>query len=594
MRNIFGAFAIVTLGLLLWPATFHIHEGVPAPISDTKTTPTPNVGYVTANDDDPNGISPHMVVNDPMSQGSYIANDNSPLKELVEPKIVTINNKQYPLRTYRTLLTPNDPYSGQWWEGNAKLSSAWDIPRGGEETTLAIIDTGFALKHEEFAGRWSENAGESGPATSEQPSLLNCTDRGLTLDASCNLIDDNMDTIIDNESGLVNYQNPSRYNCSFQGLDLFKSCNRIDDDQNGYIDDVTGWDFINYDNSVQAGELNPNGTGTTHGTLVAGIAAATGNNGKGIAGVDWATKILPLQALDDDSYGDTRSVGRAIYYAVERNVDVISISLGSDYPDNFILEAVRAAHAKGITVVAASGNDGCECMVYPARYTEVLSVGALDTNNQRASFSSWGQNLDLLAPGTQLTSPTWSSSNAVSAYKSNINGTSFATPMVSGTLTRLLSQRPTATSQQLIAALTENTNRLGITSQHNSQLGFGTLDAHKASLRMVNPVSPLQMYAFTPVQKGSYLTPGTDLEKNGRYNVHSCETGSSPSTAVYEMKKNGDHFFTISKVEQQKSIALGYTSALFSYQCLQQPHDIPSVIRSLNIFREFRNSNPPR
>ncbi|HSH55209.1 MAG TPA: S8 family serine peptidase, partial [Candidatus Limnocylindrales bacterium] len=353
--------------------------------------------------------------------------------------IVYIDEKPYPLRTYKPLVLPNDPSADQWWVTQTGLDKAWDIPRGSGETVLAIIDTGFGLKHEEFANRWHTNSGESGITATEDPSSLNCTGRSLPISAACNLIDDNGDSVVDNETGTAIYENPSRLNCTDQGKLLDKSCNRVDDEGNGFVDDTTGWDFINYDNSVQAGELNPTGSGTTHGTLVAGVAAATGNNAKGIAGVDWGTKIMPLQALDDDSYGDTRSVGRAINYAVKQGVDVISLSLGSDSPDPYVETAVQAATAAGILVLAASGNDGCDCISYPARYSEVIAVGALNTSSLPASFSSFGAGLDILAPGTSITTSTWSNTNPTSAYASGVSGTSFATPLAAGLATRLLS-----------------------------------------------------------------------------------------------------------------------------------------------------------
>lgn len=591
-----GIAASLVIGIFFVASpSYDTPEPTPSPTADNIPATPAMSGTVMADDDDPAGLVAWQDSIEPAVADTPTYSSEEPVASVPE-KTIVIDNQEYPLRTYRLLATPNDPYAGQWWESTATLTSAWDIPRGNNSTTLAIIDTGFALRHEEFTNRWYINPGESGVATNEQPSALNCGDRGLTLSASCNLIDDNFDNIVDNETGAATYQNPSRLNCTAQLKPLTKDCNRIDDDSNGYVDDVTGWDFINYDNSVQAGELNPTGTGTTHGTRVAGTAAATGNNGVGIAGADWGTKILPIQVLDDDSYGDTWSVGRGIYYAIAQDADVISISLGSDLPDAYVLGAVRAALAQGITVIAASGNDGCNCMVYPARYPEVLSVGALDTNSQRASFSSWGQNLDLLAPGTQLTLPTWSNASPTNTYSSGNNGTSFATPMVAGLMTRLLSHQPTATPQQLIAAIAENTNRLGLPSAtlHDSLIGFGTLDSRKASLRMTTPVSPVQLYTYTPTQKGSYLTPGVDYEKNGGYQIHSCETGSSPATQIYELKKSSNHFFTISKVEQQQAVAQGYVSSIFTYGCLQQPHDAPDVIRALNIFREFRNISPPR
>lgn len=509
---------------------------------------------------------------------------------------MTINNKSYPIQRYQTLMAVNDPYAGQWWESNAKLPAMWDIPRGNHETILAVIDTGVALQHEEFSNRWYTNQGESGATNSEAPSSLNCTDRSLPLSASCNLIDDDFDNIVDNETGGATYQNPSRLNCTDQGKPLDKSCNRLDDEGNGYVDDIHGWDFIDYDNLPQAGELNPNGSGTTHGTLVAGMAAASGNNGKGIAGVDWGTKILPVQALDDDGYGDSWSVHRAILYAVSQGADVINLSLGSTQPDSLVREAVRSALAAGVTVVAASGNDGCDCMVYPAHYPEVVAVGALGSNSLRASFSSYGQDLDVMAPGAQLTSSTWNKANPTSAYASNANGTSFAAPIVSGLMTRLLSLQPNATPQQLVAAVTENTNRQIVSTSKiaDPMTGFGALDTQKASQRMVTPYSPAQLYAYGPVSRGSFISPTAPPEIGGSTNVHECASDTWPSTAIYELKKPGSYFFTISKAEQQNATGLGYASTLFGYGCLQQPHDRPTVVRTINIFQEFRNMQTPR
>ncbi len=509
--------------------------------------------------------------------------------------IVMIDDKPYPLRTYKPLLIPNDPSASQWWVANTSLDKAWDIPRGPHETILAVIDTGFALKHEEFAGRWYSSPGETGAASSENPSTLNCRDRGLTLDNSCNLIDDNGDGVIDNESGVADYQNPSRLNCSAQGVALAKNCNRIDDDNNGFVDDVTGWDFINYDNNTQAGELNPAGTGTTHGTLVTGAAAATGDNGKGIAGVDWGTKIMPLQALDDDSYGDTRSVGRAIYYAVKQGADVINISLGSDNPDPYVEAAIQAATAAGTLVVASSGNDGCECMVYPANYTEVVAAGALNTSNVPASFSSWGANLDLLAPGTSISTPTWSSSNQTSAYAGSVNGTSFSAPIVSGMATRLLSHQPGMTPMQLISVLTETTNRLGLssTTPHSTTLGFGSLNAQQSTRRATTAHTPPIVYAFIPISRGGYTGMTTHIEAKSDYYVYQCENGTVGTTLVHELLHTNGNFFSINKTEVSRALGSGYTLNRFAWLCLQQPHDKPEQIRSINLYQEFRNIYTP-
>jgi hypothetical protein len=262
-----------------------------------------------------------------------------------------LNGKKYGLRTYKALMMPNDPSANQSWVSSANINAAWDVPRGSAPTLLAIVDTGFALNHQEFQNRWYSNPGEQGPATAEAPSMLNCTDRGLPLNQSCNLIDDDGDGIVDNEAGATSLLNPSRLNCTAQHRPLTKDCNNLDDDNNGFIDDWRGWDFNHNDNSVQDAEASPTQTGVPHGTYVAGVAAATGNNGVGIAGVDWGTTILPIQALGEDGTGYNVDVANAILYAASKHADVISLSLGSSAPDPLVRQAVQQAIAAGSVVV---------------------------------------------------------------------------------------------------------------------------------------------------------------------------------------------------------------------------------------------------
>lgn len=589
----FGILLTLVVGLFLIdsPSKRIMEPGSPSDTAESDEFRDQSDGTVFANDEPPDSQAFQHSADIP-PQPTYAARKPSVKKP---EKLVIINNKEYPLRTYKPALVPNDPQASGWWVGNAKLNQAWDTPSGGIETVLAIIDTGFGLEHEEFSNRWYINSTESGSALTEQPSDLNCSDRGLAISASCNLIDDDRDSIVDNETGPASYENPSRLNCTTQAKPLTRDCNRVDDDGNGYVDDLRGWDFINNDNSVQAGELNASGTGTRHGTMVAGVAAATGNNGRGLAGIDWNTKILPIQALDDDSYGDTLSVGQAILYAASRGADVINLSLGSDLSDDYVEEAIQTAIALGSVVVAASGNDSCNCIIYPANYPEVIAVGALDSTNNPAWFSSWGTNLDILAPGVNINSATWTSSNGVSAYTSGINGTSFAAPMVAGTLTRLLSQQPAAKPLQLISALTENTNRLSLTLNVpvSPTLGSGALDSAKATIRMATPNNSSILYLFNPVSAGNQLAAGQSAEIPGALTAHTCSDGVVGSTPIYELIKNGSHFFSISSSEASQAARIGYSRNIFARACLQQPHDTLSNFRSLNLFSEFRNIYRP-
>jgi hypothetical protein len=509
---------------------------------------------------------------------------------LINDVIVSEDGTTYPLRTYKTLAIPNDPNANQWWVASTGASNAWDIGYGSNDVTLAIIDTGFGLNHQEFAGRWHTNSGESGSTSSQNPSRLNCTDRTLSLNASCNLIDDNLDGIIDNESGLADRENPSLLNCTSRGIGLNKSCNLIDDDNNGYIDDVTGWDFTSSYPSVQAGKQYPMAnSNTSHGTMVAGVAAATGNNGIGLAGANWYSKILPLQAIDDDGYGNTLTISRAIRYAADQGAKVISISLGSDYPDNYMRQAVQYAMSKGSIVVAAAGNDGCNCMVYPAAYEEVLAVGAIDSTGSVAYFSSYGSALDVVAPGSSMRSTTWLPTNGASAYVSGIAGTSFATPFVAGYLSLALSHQPDATPLQLVAALGETNNKsmLGGLIRTNTS-GYGTISSTGLLSRVTAPLEISQISALTPVSHGTAI--GVYEQQSSNIYPYSCPGNSSGSLGLYRLTKVNSIIYTVSLVERFKAVEQGYSSSLFADGlCVNLPTDNPVTIRTIDIFQEFEN-----
>ncbi len=517
------------------------------------------------------------------------------IKESIDPTtniITTESGEQHPNQTYSILATtPNDPLSGQWWEQKLQLSDAWDIGTGSNDTLLAIIDTGFALDHEEFSGRWHENSGESGPATYENSSLYNCSDRSLPLDQSCNLVDENYDGILDNESGPTTFENSSMRNCSDLGQSLEKWCNLVDDDGNGFVDDVRGWDFINSDRNVQAGEADPYGSGTRHGTYVASVAAANSNNGVGIAGVNWHTQILPIQALGDSGYGTSLSVARSIRYAVDQGADVISLSLGSSSPDVFIHQTITEAVAQGVIVVAASGNDGCECISYPANYDEVIAVGALTHNDVPASFSSYGSSLDIMAPGVDLTTASWSPANGTSLYANGIAGTSLATPLVSGALTLLKSHMPEASNQQLLAALLEHTNKLSLpyTTERSDTLGFGALSVLGSSYAATTPVAHTNSITLSGVSHGTYLF-SPPLESSG-HTVYAC-TQNNGSTTVYKLTNGSDTFYSSSQSEHARAQEIGYSSTFVGYFCAHLPHDTTDTQRDINPYLEFDSALP--
>ncbi|MDX2776438.1 S8 family serine peptidase [Streptomyces caniscabiei] len=492
----------------------------------------------------------------------------------------TADSLSYPLRTYRTLAT-NDPNGAQWWTTATDMDAAWSIGAGAQPTTVAIIDTGFALQHEEFSGRWAINSGEQGTTSSESASRLNCTDQSVALNRSCNLIDDNYDGIMDNESGVTTLQNPSRRNCTDQEKPLDKACNLIDDDSNGYSDDVTGWDFANNDANVQAGEVDPGGSGTTHGTRTTGILAATGNNGKGIAGVNWTAKILPLQAIDDLGYGNTLTVARAVYYAADQNVDVISISLGADEEDPYLRQAVQYALNKGSIVVAASGNDGCDCLVYPARYPEVFAVGSQNAANQPSSFSNYGTNLDILAPGEDMRAPTWTQANPTAAYVSGISGTSFATPYVSGLLALARSHHPDASWGDLQNTLLATASHTGLSAAAPTapKLGSGYARAGSYLSRIITPAQPGMRYLLGPLAR--LTTLGSDA-------AYDCKPENGfPTAPLYKITESGTTFYSTDILASLDAVENGGTSTFITRVCATLPGDSPQTTRTINLLTEI-------
>lgn len=238
-----------------------------------------------------------------------------------------------------------------------------------------------------------------------------------------------------------------------------------DDDGNGFKDDLHGWDFVN-----QTGRI---GDWNGHGTHCAGIAAAVGGNGIGIVGANPDALIMPVTVMQSDGTGDVATIIKGIDYAVANGADIISMSFGSYGESKAEEQALGRAYQKAV-LVAAAGNDG-KCLnhkhlekgqdkpmpMYPASYTFVLGVQAMNSegnitdwsnyDDNGPTYTEWGEdklyNYELLAPGEDIES-TYPGGN----YKS-LNGTSMATPMVAGALSRLIQSKEYANKEYLFGDL---------------------------------------------------------------------------------------------------------------------------------------------
>jgi thermitase len=163
-----------------------------------------------------------------------------------------------------------------------------------------------------------------------------------------------------------------------------------------------------------------------HGTHVAGIAAAATNNGIGIAGTSWGAQIMPVKVLNASASGTYANVASGIIWAVDNGAQVINLSLGGSAYSAVLESAVGYAYNRGVVLVASSGNAGSSTILYPARFHQVIAVGATDSNNERSAFSNFGDGMELVAPGVAIYS------TELGGGYSYRSGTSMAAPFVSG------------------------------------------------------------------------------------------------------------------------------------------------------------------
>gem|GEM_PF-2070688 len=201
---------------------------------------------------------------------------------------------------------------------------------------------------------------------------------------------------------------------------------------------LPGWDFVN-------GDANP-ADDQGHGTMVAGAAAAKGNNGVAVAGVCWNCQILPVKVLNSSGSGTYDAIAQGIVWAADHGARVINLSLGGSSSAQTLQEAVNYAWGKGVLLVAAAGNSATSTPMYPAGYANVLAVAASDQNDRLASFSNWGTG-KVSAPGVGIYT------TARGGGVSSASGTSLACPLVSGEAGLLLGRNPGLTAAQLRTAI---------------------------------------------------------------------------------------------------------------------------------------------
>ncbi|NQU06336.1 MAG: S8 family serine peptidase [Calditrichaeota bacterium] len=356
-------------------------------------------------------------------------------------------------------LDHNDPQRGdQYGLDLVDANDAHDLSTGDLSALVAIVDNGVDLDHEDLEANLWVNPGE----------------------------DLNGDGVINNNEA-----------------------NNRDDDDNGFVDDFYGWDFENDDNDPD----DRHG----HGTHCAGIASAVTNNQTGISSVGYSCGIIAIRA----GSGLTISYGYpGIEYAVRAGAKVISCSWGSDRHNRQAQDVINYAWENDVMVIAAAGNDGNDDLRYPAAYEHVIAVAATNENDRKAAYSSYGEWVDISAPGDEILS-----TKHRDRYIT-MSGTSMACPFAASVAILIRSTYSWMDVDEAANCLLEGAEDIDdINDRYRGRLGTGRINAYNSMLIGLRPVLTIESVdiindgnengAFDPgeqVELSVYLSNHPDAE----------------------------------------------------------------------------------
>lgn len=293
--------------------------------------------------------------------------------------------------------------------------------------------------------------------------------------------------------------------------------NSIDDDANGFIDDVRGWDFLNNDNDPS--------DDYGHGTHVAGIIGAVGNNSKGSVGVSWNAKVMPLKSIGPNGTGGIAYSIQAIEYAIQMGVDIMSNSWSLGGPSQSLKDAIMAANDAGILFVVAAGNGGNDVDNLPLFLStedipNIVAVAATNYNDYKLNSSSYGvRSVDIGAPGGSIfsTVPTGVCSMCKPSGYGYSSGTSMATPFVAGAAALVKAEYPSLNSTGLKSRLLSSVDL--VPSLSGIVLSNGRLNLNKmldpALVVDTLPPSAINNLNATPATQTSIILQWTAPRESG-------------------------------------------------------------------------------
>lgn len=238
-----------------------------------------------------------------------------------------------------------------------------------------------------------------------------------------------------------------------------------------------------------------------HGTAVAGTAAALSNNSTGVAGVAWDNTIMPLVVLDSNNYASYSNIANAITYAADCGVKVINISIGGSSSSLTLQNAVNYAWNKGCVIFACAMNNSTNTRYYPAACDNVVAVSATSSSDTLASFSNYGDWIDIAAPGVSI-----ETTNNGGGY-GYWSGTSFSSPIAAGIAALIISVNPSLTNTEIVGLLENNADDLGYPG-FDIYYGYGRINAYKSLSAATNLVTQQDTTAPT-VSIGSPVNGST-------------------------------------------------------------------------------------
>ncbi|MFA6534251.1 MAG: S8 family serine peptidase [Patescibacteria group bacterium] len=338
-------------------------------------------------------------------------------------------------------LKPDDPdYFLEWQIEKMSLPLAWDYTTGSPAVVVAVLDTGVDVKHPDLADNIWVNTGE-----------------------------------IPGDG--------------------------IDNDGNGYIDDVNGYDFVDEDaNPAPDFSKGYNPLALSHGTMVAGLIGGVGNNLRGLAGVAWQAKIMPLRILDNWGMASVPPTLAAVQYAIDNGAEVINLSFQGEFPLLEFQQILEKAYRAGVVIVAAAGNgnhgvngfDLDQTEFYPVCYQTadgqnmIIGVGATNQADERSDFSNYGKCVDIMAPGEEIYSTEayrGPNTDLETYYGGDWRGTSSAAPLVSGVAALIKSINQNFSPDQILNFITTTADPLGYdysSTRYAGKLGAGRVNAGAA------------------------------------------------------------------------------------------------------------------